>query len=374
MRSPLPSPARLSASEQPRQAFDLALFDLDGVVYIGPDPVPGAPQALRAARAAGMRVCFVTNNASRPAPVVAAHLRDLGVDAADDEVMTSAMAAAALLARRHPPGAAVLVVGGEGLYWALEREGLRPVASVEEAGGRPSAVVQGFHPDVGWRLLAEGTRAIRAGAPWLATNTDLTVPTPFGPAPGNGTLVAAVATATGVIPEVAGKPEPALFQEAVARSGARAPLVVGDRLDTDLEGARAAGVPGLLVLTGVTDLGTLLRCPPHRRPDLIYADLGGLAQVHPAATAAAPEEGRATGRCRDAAVDAVLSGGVLAVRVTSSGTDRIDLVRAASVACWTAVDSALDSGGNRTPDPDSVVLDGLVAALDAITGPATTAW
>ncbi|MFN8076383.1 MAG: HAD-IIA family hydrolase [Kineosporiaceae bacterium] len=359
-------PAALEARDVLQEEFDLALLDLDGVVYVGPDPVPGAPAALQQARAAGMAMSFVTNNASRPASTVAAHLRELGVDAADDEVVTSAMAAASLLARRHPPGAPILVVGGEGLFWALRNVGLRPVSSVAEAEGAPAAVVQGFHPDIGWRLLAEGTRAIRGGAPWLATNTDLTVPTPFGPAPGNGTLVAAVSTAVGITPEVAGKPRPTLFQEAVARVGSARPLVVGDRLDTDLEGARAAGIPGLLVLTGVTDLATLLSCPPQRRPDLVVADLHGLAAPHPSATAEAGEAGRVSGLCRDARVDLVEDGSGYAVRIVSEGEDRLDLVRAASVAAWTVADAT-----QAAPRCD---LAELLGALRALPGPATTAW
>jgi len=298
------------------QEFDLALLDLDGVVYIGPDAVAGASEALRRARETGMRLCFVTNNASRPAHVVAEHLRRLGVEAEDDEVMTSAMAAAALLARRHPRGAPVLVVGGEGLVWALDREGLRAVSPVEAADGTPAAVVQGFHPDLGWRDLAEGARAIRGGAPWLATNTDLTVPTPFGPAPGNGTLVAAVATATGVVPEVAGKPRPALFLEAVSRWGARRPLVVGDRLDTDLEGAQAAGIPGLRVLPGGTDVTGLLHAERERRPRLVGWDLDALGRPHPAAEAVRDESGRAVGVCGSARVGVAAGARGAAVRGT----------------------------------------------------------
>lgn len=342
MTSPATTGARLLGVDVPlAQAYDLALLDLDGVVYIGPDAVPGASSALQQAQAAGMRLCYVTNNASRPAPVVADHLRELGVPAADDEVMTSAMAAASLLARRLPAGAPVLVVGGEGLFWALQGEGLRPVSSIEEAGGAPAAVVQGFHPDVGWRLLAEGTRAIRAGAPWVATNTDLTVPTAFGPAPGNGTLVAAVATATGISPEVAGKPQPTLFLEAVRRYAAQRPLVVGDRLDTDLEGAVAAQIPGLLVMTGVTDLARLLAAEPPRRPDLVCDDLAGLQQPHPAATGeAGGDDAVSTGRCGQAVVVChEVKDGDVEVLVAQAGASAVDVLRAAAVAAWAAADA-----------------------------------
>ena len=176
----------------PAQAFDVALLDLDGVVYVGPDAVPGATAAIAAAAQRDLHSVYVTNNASRPPRVVARQLRSLGIPADDADVVTSAQLAAGILAARLPRAAAVLVVGGPGLHEALTEEGLRPVTSMD---ADPQAVVQGFGPDVGWRDLAEGARAVRAGLFWVATNLDLTVPTQHGPAPGNGTLVAAIATA-----------------------------------------------------------------------------------------------------------------------------------------------------------------------------------
>ena len=332
------------------EVYDLVLLDLDGVVYIGQAAVPGAAEALDRVRAVGVRTAFVTNNASRPPHVVGEHLRQLGVHADDDDVVTSAQAASALLARRLPAGSAVLVVGGEGLYRALEAVGLKPVASVDEG---PAAVVQGFGPDVGWRLLAEGTRAVRSGLPWIATNTDLTVPTPYGPAPGNGTLVAAIATATGVTPEVAGKPQPTLFHEAAQRYGAKRPLVVGDRLDTDLEGARAAGMDGLAVLTGVHRVPDLLIAAPGRRPHLIARDLNGLLDPHPAAIRT--DQGWSVG---EAVVAVSGAGGVAGgvgtsvgaadtsvdhekaeLQVVRPGSDPMDLVRAGCAAAWAHADA-----------------------------------
>ena len=177
---------------------DVALLDLDGVLYVGPDAVPGAPEAVRDAAAAGMRPAYVTNNAARTPATVAAHLREIGVPAADDDVVTSAQAAATLLAARVPAGSPVLVVGGEGLVVAVSERGLQPV---HEAGDGVAAVVQGFAPEVGWRLLAEGTYAVAAGLPWIATNMDATVPTPGGRAPGNGLLVGVVAGAAGRSPD-----------------------------------------------------------------------------------------------------------------------------------------------------------------------------
>jgi glycerol 3-phosphatase-2 len=324
------------------EVYDLVLLDLDGVVYIGAAAVPGAARALDRVREAGVRTAFVTNNASRTPETVAAHLRELGVHADDDDVVNSAQAAAALLSRRLPPGSAVLVVGGDGLYRALEAVGLKPVASVDD---QPVAVVQGFSPDLGWRLLAEGSRAVRSGLPWIATNTDLTVPTPYGPAPGNGTLVAAVSTATGVRPEVAGKPQPTLFLEAAQRYSGRRPLVVGDRLDTELEGARAAGMDGLLVLTGVHRTRDLLAASPRTRPHLLARDLNGLLDPHPQARQT--EDGWTV----NAATVRVDAAGLEVVR---TGSEALDLLRAGCAAAWAYADASAPTGTHDqeiTEDP-----------------------
>ncbi len=235
--------------EPPATCYDVALLDLDGVVYLGGHPIPGAAEALGKAAASGMRLAFVTNNASRTPAAVAAQLTALGVPARAQDVITSAQAAARLLAERLPPGAPVLVVGGIGLRAAVRERGLRPVSVASE---RPAAVVQGYAPGLTYDLLAEGALAVDAGAWYVASNADATLPTPRGRQPGNGSLIQVIATATGRSPVVAGKPEPPLHAEAVARSGARHPLVVGDRLDTDIESAVRSGADSLLVLTGVT--------------------------------------------------------------------------------------------------------------------------
>lgn len=278
-RVPRLRPLRDGSRQPLVERYDSALFDLDGVLYVGAHAVSGAPEAVAAVRASGMTVAFVTNNASRTPHAVAAHLTTLGIGAAPDDVVTSAQAAATLVAEAVPPGAAVLVVGGEGLEVALTERGLSPVRRVSD---HPAAVVQGFSPDVGWRLLAEGTYAVRAGLPWIASNLDVTVPTVQGLAPGNGALVEVIARATGRRPVVAGKPETPLHREAVRRTGARNPLVVGDRLDTDIEGANRAGVASLLVLTGVTTALDLVFAGPAHRPGYVCTDLwSGLADGHP---------------------------------------------------------------------------------------------
>jgi HAD superfamily hydrolase (TIGR01450 family) len=260
-------------------AHDVALLDLDGVVYVGSAAVPGAPEALAAVRGHGMRLAFVTNNAARTPEAVAAHLTELGVDAAADEIVTSAQAAARYLAERLPSGARVLVVGTTGLEVALRERGLVPVS---EADGNIGAVVQGYSPDLNWRQLAEGAVAINRGVPWVATNVDPTVPSRRGPLPGNGSLVAALRHATGHDPVVTGKPDPTMHRETLLRTGSTRPIVVGDRLDTDVEGANAVGCPSLLVLSGVTTAADLLRARAELRPTYLGHDVSALLDLHPA--------------------------------------------------------------------------------------------
>ena len=273
-----PVPTLLRGSSRPlTDLYDVALLDLDGVVYIGANAVPGAPETLAVARRAGMRLAFVTNNAARTPEAVAEHLAALGVPATAAEIVTSAQAAAHYLADRLPAHARVLVVGTTGLEQALRERGLVPVA---DALGHVDAVVQGFSPDLTWGLLAEGAVAINRGVPWVATNVDPTVPSPRGRLPGNGSLVAALRHATHAEPIVTGKPDPTMHRESVQRSGARRPIVVGDRLDTDVEGANAVGCDSLLVLSGVTSAAELLTAPPVWRPTFLAADLGGLLVPH----------------------------------------------------------------------------------------------
>ncbi len=272
----------LRGSPQPlSQRYDVALLDLDGVVYLGPSAVPGAPEALAKAAGTGMRLAFVTNNSSRTPAAIAAQLAGFGVPAAAGEVITSAQAAATLLADRLEPGAAVLVVGGTGLRVAVRERGFRPVSTALD---RPAAVVQGFAPGISYALLCEGELAVRAGAWYVASNADATMPTTRGIQPGNGALCQVIAYATGQQPVVAGKPEPPLHAEAVARTGAQRPLVVGDRLDTDIEGAVRVGAASLLVLTGVSLQADAVLARPAQRPSYLAADLAGLLEPHPAVT------------------------------------------------------------------------------------------
>ena len=328
-----------SIERPPTDVYDVALLDLDGVVYLGGAAVAGATQALAEARRRGMRLAFVTNNASRSPSTIAAQLNRLGVPAAQAEIVTSAQAAARLLAGRLPAGAPVLVVGGIGLRIALRERGLRPVSTALE---RPAAVVQGYAPDIGYPLLAEGGLAVRAGAWFVAANADLTLPTPRGLQPGNGSLVQVIATATSQQPVVAGKPEPPLHAEAVARTGAARPLVVGDRLDTDIEGAVRVGADSMLVLTGVTRPADAVLAPAHQRPTYLAHDLAGLLEPHPPVTAAGSEF-----RCRGwtARLVTVMAGqdGHAARLEIDGGGAAIDGLRALCAAAWSADAVAADS-------------------------------
>ncbi|BCJ67942.1 HAD-IIA family hydrolase [Polymorphospora rubra] len=258
-------------------AYDLVIFDLDGVVYLIDEPIPGAVEAIGRLHDEGRSVSYATNNASRRAADVAELLTGMGVPAGADEVVTSAGAAAAVLAGRLAPGDRVLVVGADALRDEIGEVGLVPVGRADE---EPVAVVQGYGPRVGWAELAEAALAVRAGAIWVATNTDRTLPSPRGPLPGNGSLVAVLRTALDRDPDiVVGKPAPGLFRTGAERVGASRPLVVGDRLDTDIEGAVRAGMDSLLVLTGVSDARELLGAPAERRPTFVGYDLRGLFDV-----------------------------------------------------------------------------------------------
>lgn len=261
------------------EAYDTALLDLDGVVYAGGEAIAYAVDSLLTAREGGMHLAYVTNNALRPPEAVAAHITALGVPTDASDVINSAQAVARLISEQVPAGSRVLVIGGQGLRVALRERGLEPVESADDD---PAAVVQGYGgPDLAWGRFAEACYAIARGVPWFASNTDLTIPSARGIAPGNGAAVEVVRLATGAEPQVAGKPLPPMHKETILRTGARKPLVVGDRLDTDIEGAFNGGVDSLLVLTGVTDGAQLLAAPPEHRPTYVDRDLRGMLTGQP---------------------------------------------------------------------------------------------
>ncbi|MBW9204931.1 HAD-IIA family hydrolase [Mumia sp. zg.B17] len=332
---------RLSACDDPlRERYDVAMLDLDGVVYRGEDAIEHVAENLAEAHKAGLRLAYVTNNAARTPDAVVAKLRGLGMPTDDDGVVTSAQAAGRLLAGLVPAGSRVLVVGGEGLRRAVEEHGLVVVTSADD---EPAAVVQGFSPDLGWKQLAEAAYAVSTGIPWVASNTDGSIPTARGLAPGNGTLVAAVATATGRRPEVAGKPYPPLFDETVLRVGGSHPLVVGDRLDTDIEGANNVGADSLLVLTGVSDLDAVVTAAPPVRPTYVAPDLRALSLPQ---TAVEVVDGSA--RCGRHTVRA--ERGALVVD-GAPGVDEplsaVELLRAVVALSWHHHDEVAGESGSR---------------------------
>lgn len=308
----------------PLEGRDAVLADLDGVVYKGADAIPFAVDSLNKAGET-LRVGYITNNASRTDASVAAHLSDLGLVVAPEDVVTSPQAAVVLLAGLVPAGSTILVVGGEGLTTEVERAGFRLTRSADDS---PAAVIQGFAPTVGWEQLAEASFALHAGIPWVATNTDWTIPVARGIAPGNGTLVSAVHTAVGRLPVVAGKPERAIFDAATARFGSSNPLFLGDRLDTDIKGANAAGMESAHVLTGIDRAKQLLAADATLRPTYILGDLRELHLPYPATTIAR----NGTHSVRSAKVR--LEGD--SVVIVDAGDDELDLLRAACSVIWSS--------------------------------------
>ncbi|MEV1025085.1 HAD-IIA family hydrolase [Streptomyces sp. NPDC050264] len=318
------------------QTYDCAFLDLDGVLYLGSQPVDGAADALEQAEAEGMRLAFVTNNALRTPQQVSERLRGHGVDAPPQDIISSAQAVAAVIADRHGEGARVLVVGGCGLETALREAQLEIVESADE---RPDAVAQGFGgPDMPFSRFTEACHAINAGAAWYASNPDPTIPTDRGPAPGNGAAVDLLRTSTGQKPFIAGKPYPPIHRLAATRTKTARPLCVGDRLDTDIAAGHHNDCDSLLVLTGVTSPKGLVAAAPQERPTYIAADLRtGLLQAHPTTEKTHEGWSRCNGwRARPtSATDLALEG---------SGT-AMDALRALCHAAWTAAPDACSTLG-----------------------------
>ncbi|MFJ6538086.1 HAD-IIA family hydrolase [Paenarthrobacter sp. NPDC091711] len=305
--------------------YDGVLADLDGVVYTGPRAIDGATEALERLGKEGKRLAYVTNNASRSSEQVAAHLRELGAPATAEQVFSSALAGAELLAGQVAEGSAVLVVGSDSLADAVRAQGLVVYRSAHhQPDAVIDAVIQGFSPELGWYDLAEAAYAVAAGAVWVATNTDMSLPQERGFAPGNGTFVAAVAAATSKTPSVAGKPGPALFGTAARHSGLVRPLVVGDRLDTDILGGNRANMDTALVLTGVDSVHSALAAHVDQRPDFLIGSLAELYQEYPTIR---PDG--VSYSCGEAVATATVT------TVTVSGReDHLDSWRAACAAWW----------------------------------------
>lgn len=318
---------KTKAVRAPLDGVDVVLADLDGVVYAGAGAIPHAVESLNRA-AENVRVGYITNNASRTDATVAGHLNELGLHVAPEEIVTSPQAAVRLLAGTVEPGATILVVGGDGLVREIEKAGYRVTRSAEDS---PAAVMQGFAPEVGWSHLAEAAFALQRddALPWIATNTDWTIPQARGIAPGNGTLVSAVHTAIGRLAVVAGKPEVPIFEEAKARFGATKPLFIGDRLDTDILGANRAGIDSVLVLTGIDKAKHVLAADKFSRPTYILEDLRQLHEPYPETRLS--KDGR-TATVGSASV-AIEGNDVV---IVAEGDGGIDLLRAACQAIWSS--------------------------------------
>ncbi|MGL3151220.1 HAD-IIA family hydrolase [Microbacterium sp. A82] len=310
----------------PLDGVDVVLADLDGVVYAGPGALPYAVESLNTA-AETRRIGYITNNASRTDVSVAEHLTSLGLAVAANDVVTSPQAAMRLLQTMVPAPATLLIVGGEGLVVEAEKAGYSVTRSAEDA---PDAVVQGFAPDVAWTDLAEAAFALKlpeeeGGIPWIATNSDWTIPRERGVAPGNGTLVSAVHTAIGRLATVAGKPEVPIFEEALARFGAAKSLFIGDRLDTDILGAARVGIDSALVLTGIDRPKHVLAAPEGSRPTFILSDLRELHEPY-------PQTQRKDGVVTVNGASVRVTGGD--VEILAEGKRQVDLVRAGAAAIW----------------------------------------
>jgi HAD superfamily hydrolase (TIGR01450 family) len=317
--------------------YDAVLLDLDGVVYLGPTAVPGAPEAVARLHQQGVKTGFVTNNAARPPATVAAHLRELGISADNADVVTAAQAAAHLLVERFGEGARVLVVGGAGILAALAERKLTPVHSADED---PVAVIQGWAVDLTWEQLNEAAIAIQRGAHWVATNVDPTRPTDRGLVPGNGAAVAAVRMAVSSQPEVAGKPFRPLLDETTTRLGAARPIFIGDRLDTDIAGAQIAGMDSMLVLTGSHRGRDLLAAEPAERPTHLGRDLDALFLP----PLRAVEE---AGAVRCGAVWALEADGQIDLDGARAEETQLHALWAAAQVSWRALDAGRTPGVGR---------------------------
>jgi glycerol 3-phosphatase-2 len=321
------------ANPTPLDGVDLILADLDGVIYTGRHAIRHAVESINAAQQT-IRVGYITNNASRTPASVAEHLNGLGLRVTPEDVVTSPQAAVKLLAGLVPAGSTILVVGGAGLLDVVRAAGFIATESAED---KPVAVIQGFAPEVGWKQLAEAAYALARdsrgdGIPWVATNTDWTIPQERGIAPGNGTLVSAVHTAVGILPVVAGKPEKPIFDEAMERFGASSAVVIGDRLDTDILGANRAGIPSIMVLTGIDGAKQVIAAAPEERPHFLIEDLRGLTEPYPTIEQGQDTDGSIVTRVGDALIRRVET----KLAIEDAGHSRINLTRAGAAAVWTS--------------------------------------
>ncbi|MDR1806400.1 MAG: HAD-IIA family hydrolase [Propionibacteriaceae bacterium] len=311
--------------------YDASGFDLDGVIYRGPDAVPGAAAAIAGLRDLGVKVGFVTNNAQRPPQAVVDHLNRIGIPTVAADVVTSAQAEARLMAAELPAGAEVLVVGSEALADELRGVGLAPVFRRSAA---TAAIVVGFEPSLTWEDFNQGCYAVQAGARYFACNNDQTRPTDQGIAIGMGGMLAAMERALpGLEPPMAGKPFRPLLDETVRRLGAERMVFVGDRLDTDIEGAVTVGLDSLFVLSGSHGKAHLAAAGPQERPTWLAWDVRGLLEEPRVAVV----EGAAS-HCRG--VTATVADGAVTLDVTPADAEgQADALWAVLTLTWAQADA-----------------------------------
>jgi 4-nitrophenyl phosphatase len=263
------------------------VIDMDGVLYRGNEPLPGLPEFFEFLRERGIGFRLATNNSGLTPQQYAAKVRKMGAEVTPEEIITSGTATARWLAQRHPPGTRVHVFGEESLRTALTEAGF------ELADRDVVAVVASIDWGVTFDKIKRACLLIRAGAQFVATNLDPTRPTEEGLVPGTGALIAAIATGAETQPVAIGKPEPIMFEQAMAEMGARpeTTATLGDRIDTDMIGGVRAGLRTIMVLSGSTGRAEA----EAYGPDLIFEDIAALTQAWRGALAPGPQSGRQEG-------------------------------------------------------------------------------
>ncbi len=307
------------------EGYDASLFDLDGVIYLGPYAIEGIPEALEELRSRGTRLGFVTNNAARTPAAVAEHLVDLGIAADASDVVNSTMATLRMLGDDLAPGTRILAVGTDALREQLGAAGFTLVDSLDD---EPAAVVQGYSPTIAWQSLEDAALAVQRGAAWYATNPDLTRPSDRGIVPGLGSQIAVVRACVDVDPQIAGKPFRPLLDETVLRMDAQHPIFVGDRTDTDILGANTVGMDSLFVFTGAHGKRDLATAGPASRPTWIGYDASALLEP--------PREAHFRGQryvCGYQEVDLTETAAFLSTRPITRD-EQLDALWAALQAAW----------------------------------------
>jgi len=255
------------------------ILDMDGVLWRGDTPMPGLAELFAALRQHRLPFLLVTNNSTRSTSYLLDKLERFGVRVPAEAILSSAEATASYLRREHPEALTAYLVGEEGLQQALAEQGFETVTPEEvRSGATADLVVGGLTRNLSYELVAMASLLVRRGTPFFATNMDASFPSEIGQLPGAGAVLSVITTTTGVSPVTIGKPEPIMFREALRRLAAEASVtaMVGDRLDTDIAGARVSGLRTILVLSGVTSRRDLVAS--HLQPDLVVEDIRWLTQ------------------------------------------------------------------------------------------------